>query len=242
MAIKSELVYEKNSDKTWSYVDLGGIENVDSYEVAKESLIFQIVSYTRSAETKKFQNSEATVDYIRHLDKAFDLMNGKNPIGKGLKAPLTLKNITFWEPVFEEIRNFLLNLTIEGQSIMQHRRKTFALGFYVNTISFSNLAKDLLTRTMDPMKYFLTYKCSQDHIEMLFSCIRARGGGNDNPNALQLKYTLRKLLFKNSVMPSVNSNTYDSDYELTPILEFRSPQRAMQLESIEQENESETFI
>ncbi|CAG4935527.1 unnamed protein product [Parnassius apollo] len=47
MAIKSELVYEKNSDKTWGYVDLGGIENVDSYEVAKESLIFQIVSYTR---------------------------------------------------------------------------------------------------------------------------------------------------------------------------------------------------
>ncbi|CAG4945242.1 unnamed protein product [Parnassius apollo] len=46
MAIKSELVYEKNSDKTWGYVDLGGIENVDSYEVAKESLIFQIVSYT----------------------------------------------------------------------------------------------------------------------------------------------------------------------------------------------------
>ncbi|CAG5056774.1 unnamed protein product [Parnassius apollo] len=47
MAIKSELVYEKNSDKTWGYVDLGGIENVDSYEVAKESLIFQIVSYTK---------------------------------------------------------------------------------------------------------------------------------------------------------------------------------------------------
>ena len=33
-----------------------------------------------------------------------------------------------------------------------------------------------------PFKYLLTYKFSQDHIELLFSCIRAKGGWNNNPN------------------------------------------------------------
>ena len=50
-----------------------------------------------------------------------------------------------------------------------------------------------------PFKYLLTYKYSQDHIELLFSCIRAKGGWNNNPNCLQLKYATRKMLLRNAV-------------------------------------------
>jgi hypothetical protein len=32
--------------------------------------------------------------------------------------------------------------------------------------------------TTNPFKYLLTYKYSHDHIELLFSCIRARWGWN----------------------------------------------------------------
>lgn len=37
------------------------------------------------------------------------------------------------------------------------------------------------------MNYFLTYKISQDHIEMFFSAIRSKGGYNNNPTAKQFE-------------------------------------------------------
>ena len=55
-----------------------------------------------------------------------------------------------------------------------------------------------------PFKYLLIYKYSQDCIELLFSCIRGRGGWNNNPNSLQLKYALRKMLLKNSITASIS--------------------------------------
>ena len=64
----------------------------------------------------------------------------------------------------------------------------------------------LMNADVDPFKYFLTYKFSQDHVELLFSCIRGRGGWNNNPNSLQLKYALRKMLLKNSITASNSAN------------------------------------
>ena len=58
----------------------------------------------------------------------------------------------------------------------------------------------------NPFKYLLTYKFSQDHIELLFSCIRGRGGWNNNPNSLQLKYALRKMLLRNSITAFNSAN------------------------------------
>lgn len=37
--------------------------------------------------------------------------------------------------------------------------------------------------------YVLTYKYSQDHLELLFSCIRSRGGNNNNPNVKDINQT-----------------------------------------------------
>lgn len=35
----------------------------------------------------------------------------------------------------------------------------------------------------DILKYIPCYKFSQDHLELLFGCIRAHGGCNNNPTA-----------------------------------------------------------
>ena len=60
-----------------------------------------------------------------------------------------------------------------------------------------------------PFKYLLTYKYSQDHVELLFSCIRSRGGWNNNPSSFQLKYALRKMLLRNAVTASKYANCID---------------------------------
>lgn len=45
MSIRSEIVYDKNTDKYWGYVDYGGIVTAANAEdVATEVLVFQIIS------------------------------------------------------------------------------------------------------------------------------------------------------------------------------------------------------
>lgn len=57
--------------------------------------------------------------------------------------------------------------------------------------------------------------------------MRARRGSNDNPSALQSMFIMRKLLFRNSVRPSINANCTNPDYENSAILEIRSAKRSI---------------
>ncbi len=79
-----------------------------------------------------------------------------------------------------------------------HKRKTFTIGFSATIKSIIEMSQ----LPANPFKYILIYKLPQDHIELLFSCIRSKGGWNNNPNSLQLKYALRKMLFRNAVKAS----------------------------------------
>ena len=168
-----------------------------------------------------FVGSEATVEFLRIFDRLFDVMNSRSVFASGFKSPMFLNNKHYWSKIFEESKKYILELTVDGISILHHRRKMFAIGFLMNIVSFENLAMQLLTCNEHPLKYFLTYKCSQDHLELFFSCIRSRGGWNDNPNPLQFKWTLRKLLFSNNIQPGINSNCLSGDFNLTPVFENR---------------------
>ena len=172
---------------------------------------------------EKFQDSEATVTFIRMVDKVFDILNSRNPLGKGSKQPLKLVNKEQWEAELIMIANYLLSLkSRDGQLLITHKRKTFILGFVTCIKSTIEMATTMLTQAINPFKYLLTYKFSQDHIEILFSSIRARGGWNNNPNSLQLMYTLRRMLLRNSISASKNANCQILDqHSVVPILHTR---------------------
>ena len=76
-------------------------------------------------------------------------------------------------------------------------------------------SENLLPRDEHSFKYVLTYKISQDHNELLFACIRGKGGFNNNPNTLQLKYALRNILMKNSITASQKANVMSFENEST---------------------------
>ena len=155
----------------------------------------------------EFEGSEATVMFIRTIDRLFDLLNSRNPHGKGFKKPLKLSDMSRWQAALQSTAKYLLSLkSSEGIPIVKHPRRTFVLGFVISIKSTLEMVKQMLTLPENPFKYVLTYKYSQDHIEILFSCIRAKGGWNNNPNSLQLKYALRRMLLGNSVTASVNAN------------------------------------
>lgn len=174
----------------------------------------------------EFRNSEATVNFTRMINRLFDLLNSRNPHGKAFKKPLTLSDMNGWQSTLESTAKYLLTLkSSDGVPIIQHPRKTFVLGFVITIKSTLEMAKQMLTLPEKPFKYVLTYRFSQDHIELLFSCIRAKGGWNNNPNTLQIKYALRRMLLGNAVKASVNGNcqAFD-DNQIIPIFRTRKHQ------------------
>lgn len=115
-----------------------------------------------------FQGSEATVEFIRTINKIFDMINSRNSFGKGFKIPIRPKTIIYFREIFTSSEKYLRGLRIDNIPILQHSRKTFALGFIMGMESTLNLADDLFNLISEPLDYFLSYKCSQDHLELHF--------------------------------------------------------------------------
>ena len=57
----------------------------------------------------------------------------------------------------------------------------------------------------------MTYKFSQDHLELWFNKIHGYCEWNNNPDVLQFKYILRRLLISNSKQPSKTGNCTSFD-------------------------------
>ena len=197
----------------------------------------------------KFKESSGTVKFTRTIDRLFDMLNSRSPIAKGYKQPLRASNKNAYEEFFKTTANYLLQLKTDSdtpQQLATHRRKTFIIGFVVTIKSTMEMTDQMFSKSGNPFKYLLTYKFSQDHIELLFSCIRSKGGWNNNPNCLQLKYALRQLLMKNAVTASKNANCDDfQDKKSTtviPILhqrKHRSPLKELSNQDEKAESEEE---
>ena len=156
---------------------------------------------------ESFQNCSATIQFIRNIDRLFDVLNSRHPYMSGFKSPIRNSNLNMITSVILQISNYLLTLKdFHGQPLIYHRRKTFIIGFVSTAKSLISISEELLNRAANPYKYVLTYKFSQDHIELLFSCIRSRGGFNNNPNTLQFRTALKQILMRNSIMPSNKAN------------------------------------
>lgn len=79
----------------------------------------------------------------------------------------------------------------------------------MNITSLKILAPKLLH--LERFDFVLTYKFSQDHIELMFSTIRSCNGSNNNPNVQQFRWALRKMMFRNSITPNSYSNCVNLD-------------------------------
>lgn len=112
---------------------------------------------------ERFEGSEATSIFLTTVDRLFDRLNAWNPYGKYQKSPITAANISDVETDLQA-----------------------AIGFKCAASRIIGIAKHLLLRRALPFDYFLPRKCSQDHVETLFSVIRRRGSWNNNPNVLQV--------------------------------------------------------
>jgi DNA transposase THAP9 len=56
------------------------------------------------------------------------------------------------------------------------------------------------------LSFILTYKFSQDYIEMLFSAIRAKGGFNNNPTVSQFEAAYKSIIVHSEIKSSSSAN------------------------------------
>ena len=128
-----------------------------------------------------FVNSESTTSFIKRIDVAFDLMNSRNPFGKGYKQPFTLSYHPNWSTEYEKLADYIFDLRDEeGHLLRNGRCKTVTWGFTFTPKSVKAITEELLQCSSMPYKYVLTYKFSQDHVH-------------------GFKLTLRRIIIRNSI-------------------------------------------
>ena len=142
-----------------------------------------------------FQTCDETVNFIQTMDCLFHIMNSRNPFGKGFKGPLRLQNRQIWLPFLNKAAEYLTNLqTTEGVFLYHTKRKTPILGYLLMITNVKLLFEKLVEPDKAPLKYILTYKFSQDYLELFFSAVRALNGRNNHPTFKQFKAAYRRLL------------------------------------------------
>ena len=152
-------------------------------------------------ECPSFNGCEPTVKFIRVFDRLFDVLNSRNPRPNSFKAPIRKTNNEFVKKFLDDACEYIKSLkATDGQPILQSRHKTGFLGFRLCVKVVHVQAKDLVRGENPVLKYLLTYKMSQDHLELFFGAVRASGGWNDNPTAMQFRSAYKQLMIGHNII------------------------------------------
>lgn len=173
------------------------------------SSVAKALQFLRAQKYAQFIDSEATQYFISVVDRLFDILNSRSIMARGFKKPMNRSNIGNVTTFLIETKEMLLSIeNSNGVKLVSTKRRTCIIGLIANIDSVLLMYDQLIMRECNSIKlsYLLTYKFSQDHVELIFGLIRRRGGNNNNPTALQFRRTYRAILSHIGVVPSQNSN------------------------------------
>ena len=185
------LIDQDNRKISWQYVvELQKLQETESLRLGSANTL----------KLKQFIGCDATVKFLRTIDRLFDILNSRTLFAKGFKSALRAANKAVWYPFLEVAFNYVLELKCStGQPMYQTRRKTAFIGFLIAIVSVRGIYMDLVEKAEAPLKYILTYKFSQDHFELFFGAIRSAGGLNNNPTTQQFTAAYKRLLHRSSI-------------------------------------------
>ena len=128
---------------------------------------------------REFEGNAPTSEFLRTIDKAFDILNSRNVDAKGSKAAMSPNNKKELEKIFSLAINYIAQLKTEkGKLLVTSRQKTGFVGFILEMETFKGLYNDYVQN--GPLDYILTYKWSQDHLELFFGALRSNLGDNSS--------------------------------------------------------------
>lgn len=120
-----------------------------------------------------FRNCIGTVHFLRLINNLFDIFNSRNCYGKGLKGPLLPETYSKINRVLIEAKTIFVTLSdASNNQIIKGKRKLGFLGFLLNAESLKWLYQNYVFPKVMPSPYLLTYKFSQDHLELFLKMLR----------------------------------------------------------------------
>ena len=201
--------YSKNLANKLTKKHMHWKKNIMNVKIAAQTLSESVaVALTQLSEDSVvgFENCGPTIEFIMMVNNTFDVLNSRSLHSWGYKKPLSPQTKNNIYEHIERATNYFSKLKIEpnGNSILLTQQKTGPLGLVVTMSSVKHLYCNHVESNI--MKFILTYKLSQDHLEVFFSSIRAMGGFNNNPNTVQFEAAYKKLLLHNDIKESIYSN------------------------------------
>ena len=149
-----------------------------------------------------------TVKFLLMVNDLFDILNSRNTIAMGHKAPISARNKEEATAKLQDGIQVLMSLTTAtGTSIRSSKRWLSVMGIVITALSLTRLLPELLTR----QRFVLTYKFSQDHLELLFGSVRRLGGWSNSPTALQFAKIWRQLIRRTGVKTGTKGNAITLD-------------------------------
>lgn len=165
------------------------------------------LDYLRKSGYQDFKESEATAVYLRKMNNLFDIFNSRNKNAiEFFKRPFCSKTCMLFLKELNESRKYIMALKdqFNEKNIVDTNWSTGFIGFVVNIDTFTSIYNQYITT--NKISFLLTYKFSQDHIEIFFSSVRMMGGWNNNPTARQFISAYKKLLVNKAIRISGNTN------------------------------------
>lgn len=161
-------------------------------------------------ELQLITEARSTAQFCKMFNDAFDLCNCRNKLSKGdYSFPITEENLPRIELFLNEFKSYVVGLRLEksnscpeGEIILKSARKTGFLGLIICITNLIHLFKTV----KNDMSFLMSYKFSQDFLEVFFSALRSRGGFNDNPNAIQFRSAYKRLLIRHEISGSLYGN------------------------------------
>lgn len=122
--------------------------------------------------------------YICTVDRLFDVLNSRNPLAKGFKAPLRLSSQDTWQEVSSSSGEYLLSLktnTLVPLPLSTSQRKTFIIGFVTCIKSTISVATQMLSSPINAFSIFLLINIHQTISNSWFPAFAQEGGGTTTP-------------------------------------------------------------
>ncbi|KYQ55617.1 THAP domain-containing protein 9 [Trachymyrmex zeteki] len=154
-----------------------------------------------------FIGSEATEKFCFIMNNSFDLLNSRQKVVKvPSKQCINKNNIVEIRSNIQLYEAYISILRDGDKPIFESKRK---MGFFGIVNALENVVAIFdkwSTSETAPLEYLLTYKLSQDHLELFFSAVRARNGNNNNPSPEQFESSFKWLLVYAQIGASTNAN------------------------------------
>lgn len=130
------------------------------------------LDFLRLKGIEEFQGSEATANFLRRFNNIFDTLNSMRENAEGFKRAISHETKTEYFQYFDESISYIrgLKLSLGGPSILKTAAKTPFYGFIIDMQNMRSFYLEYVESNILPQ--VLTFRFSQDHLELLFASIR----------------------------------------------------------------------